>query len=206
MELRSDVLYRTIFRGEEKPSGSLTVDLQNTNIGGLQAAAFYAEPGGQVDAVPLWKMEPQADPCRYWNLAEAKDNRLKIEAERFYILRSKERISVPKGIAVYCRASDETIGEMRIHYAGFVHPLFGLKRADGQRGTPLIFEVRGHQVNVSLADGERMANLTFYRMSEDATGEGSPTAYEGQRLMLSKFFGTWPKSLKRSSDGRLQAA
>jgi dCTP deaminase len=205
-ELRSGVLYRTIFHGEEKLDGSLTVDLQNTNIGGLQVAAFCAEPGGRVDAVPLWQVEPKPDPFRYWNLTESKDNRLKIEAERFYILRSKERISVPRGIAVYCRASDETIGEMRIHYAGFVHPWFGLKRTDGQRGTPLIFEVRGHQVNVSLADGERMANLTFYRMSEAATGEGSPTAYEGQRLMLSKFFGTWPERLKRSTDGRLQAA
>lgn len=29
------------------------------------------------------------------------------------------------GVAVYCRPSDETIGEMRIHYAGFVHPGFG---------------------------------------------------------------------------------
>jgi len=206
VELRSGVLYRTIFHGEEKVDGSLTVDLQNTNVGGLQAATFYAEPGGQVDAVPLWQMEPKPDPCRYWNLTESKENRLKIEAERFYILRSKERISVPQGIAVYCRASDETIGEMRIHYAGFVHPWFGLKRTDGQRGTPLIFEVRGHQVNVSLADGERMANLTFYRMSEAATGKGSPTAYEGQTLMLSKFFGTWPERLKRSTDGRLEAA
>src|SRR5262249_44191726 len=36
--------------------------------------------------------------------------------------------------------------EMRIHYAGFVHPLFGRDRKDGKVGTPLIFEVRGHDV------------------------------------------------------------
>ena len=119
---------------------------------------------------------------------------------KFYILRSKERLSVPAGIAIYCRASDETIGEMRIHYAGFVHPLFGLKRNDGKIGTPLIFEVRGHQVHVNLTDGEKMANLTFYRMSEVSDGEARPTKYENQTLQLSKFFTQWPESLRKVDD------
>jgi dCTP deaminase len=77
-----------------------------------------------------------------------------------------EHISLSGEIAVYCRAIDETIGEMRIHYAGFVHPLFGRERKDRKHGTPLIFEVRGHDVGVTLTDGEKMARLTFYRMSE----------------------------------------
>lgn len=94
---------------------------------------------------------------------------------------------------------------MRIHYAGFVHPWWGLKRSDGGRGTPLIFEVRGHQVNVSLAHGERMANLSFYRMSQDAA-DADPTPYEDQTLRLSKFFGSWPGKMVRSADGSLQAA
>jgi len=206
VQFQSNVLYRTIFHTSDKKDGSLNVDLQNTNVGGLQAAAFCAESSSPEEAIPLWETETKPDPCRHWKLREPEDNRLTIETERFYILRSKERISVPPGIAIYCRASDETIGEMRIHYAGFVHPLFGRRRKDGQVGTPLIFEVRGHQVNVSLADGERMANLTFYRMSQDATDEGSPTEYEQQTLRLSKFFGAWPEKLKRNADGRVEAA
>ncbi|PYV20373.1 MAG: hypothetical protein DMG27_23200 [Acidobacteria bacterium] len=94
---------------------------------------------------------------------------------------------------------------MRIHYAGFVHPLFGTRRQDGNRGTPLIFEVRGHQVDVSLADGEKLANLTFYRMSEDCDPEGEATPYENQTLQLSKFFGPWPNKL-RDNDGKLEPA
>jgi len=201
----SDVLYRTIFNDHKKHDGSLNVDLHNTDVGGLPAAAFCAEPSSSADAIPLWVMEPKPDPCRHWKVKESKDNRLTIEAEQFYILRSKERLSVPPGIAIYCRASDETIGEMRIHYAGFVHPWFGLRRTDGEKGTPLTFEVRGHQVKVSLADGERMANLTFYRMSQDAT-EPSPTGYEDQTLQLSKFFDSWPPKLKRNADDRVEAA
>jgi len=209
VEFHGNILYRTIFRDAGKDDGSLTVDLENTNIGGLFASAFCADsvtPIDMADAIPLWEVDTKPDPCKHWSLKESVDGRLTIETERFYILRSKENISVPPGIAIYCRASDETIGEMRIHYAGFVHPWFGRRRADGKSGTPLIFEVRGHQVNVSLAHGERMANLTFYRMSQDATGESAPTKYEQQTLQLSKFFGPWPEKLKRNADGRTQAA
>jgi len=125
-------------------------------------------------------------------------------------LRSKEKLSLPEGIAVYCRASDETIGEMRIHYAGFAHPLFGRCRKDGGLGTPLIFEVRGHQVPVTLAHGEKMANLIFYRMSQDCTEEkqkdDSKKAYENQELELSKFFAPWPAKLTMTGDGAVEAA
>jgi dCTP deaminase len=206
VELQSEVLYPTIFDDPQKIDGTLNVDLQNTNVGGLPAAAFCAtEPCSKGEFIPLWVTQAPPDPCKHWSLKESEKDRLTIEKENFYILRSRERIAVPPGIAVYCRASDETIGEMRIHYAGFVHPWWGLRRNDGTRGTPLIFEVRGHQVNVSLAHGERMATLTFYRMSQDAE-EGELTPYESQKLQLSKFFAPWPQKLKRSADGRLEAA
>jgi len=204
VEIRSKVLYQTIFNDEQKNDGTLSVDLQNTHIGDVKAAAIRARAGGTREPVPLWEEKPKPDPCRYWDLIESTGERLVVETESFYLLRSREHISIPAGVAVYCRASDETIGEMRIHYAGFVHPWWGLKRSDGERGTPLIFEVRGHQVNVSLAHGERMANLSFYRMSDDA-GDADPTPYEDQTLRLSKFFGAWPERMVRSTDGSLQA-
>jgi len=82
---------------------------------------------------------------------------------------------------------------MRIHYAGFVHPLFGRERDDKKTGTPLIFEVRGHDVKVTLTDGEKMARLTFYRMSEDCerpkkAAQSQKSGYENQTLKLSEFF------------------
>ena len=148
----------------------------------------------------------KSDPCKYWRFWESSDNRLRIEKEQFYILRSKEKIAVPPGIAIYCRASDETIGEMRIHYAGFVHPHFGLQRKDGSKGTPLIFEVRGHQVHVSLADGEKMANLIFYRMSKDSEApDPANDEYGNQTLKLSKFFAEWPDKLERDEHGNVKA-
>ena len=200
VEVESRELFRTIL-GENATDGSLSVDLRNEKIGRLPVAAFCARKDTEYP-IPLWKKRNKLSPWKYWNfVSTGRTRRFKVKNDLFYILRSSERISVPKGIAVYCRASDETIGEMRIHYAGFVHPLFGRKRSDSQRGTPLIFELRGHQVDVSLAHGEKMANLIFYRMSEDCQEKEKPSQYKDQGLQLSKpFFGDWPKKLQRINE------
>lgn len=230
-EMRGDELYKTVLvEGPGAKDGSLAVHLENETWGELPVAAFCAKgTASHDDAIPLWvENERRSDPCKYWRFKESTENRLRIEKEQFYILRSKEKLAVPPGIAIYCRASDETIGEMRIHYAGFVHPLFGLRRKKG-RGTPLIFEVRGHQVDVSLADGEKMAKLQFFRMSEDCNDEQTnpksvksqvkdtktdlrreyvaPSPYEDQTLKLSDFFHKWPDKLRKvGDDGSVEAA
>jgi len=205
VEVCSKEIFRTVFKNSVACDGSLSVNLENTKIGTLDAAAFCAERDNNEEPICLWKGETLADPCKNWKFQQSGDDkRLKIENNRFYILRSKEKIRVPPGIAIYCRASDETIGEMRIHYAGLVHPHFGL-RDDGENGTPLIFEVRGHQVDVSLRHGERMANLTLYRMSQEAGPDKSP--YGTQTLKLSSFFSEWPNKLKKVGDnGTVEAA
>jgi dCTP deaminase len=194
-EIDGKELFDTVLVGSGFKDGSLSVDLSETTIVGKQGSAFCATTGLRP-VVPLWK-GGGTNPKKFWSLlpsaqlsAEAGVRKsLKIEKDAFYILRSKEKISLPAGIAVYCRAIDETIGEMRIHYAGFVHPLFGRERADW--GTPLIFEVRGHDVQVTLTDGEKMARLTFYRMSEDVTPSTEQSGYEEQTLQLSGFFSKW---------------
>lgn len=211
VRIRGKELLETVFPGVENPDGALRVDLTPEKVGRELTAAFCARaPASRTPPVCLWETRAQADPAAHWTLVKSDDaGRLEIEKNKFYILRSKERISLPEGIAIYCRAIDETIGEMRIHYAGFVHPRFGTNRSDKKEGTPLIFEVRGHQVNVSLADGEKMANLIFYRMSKDspkAERSGSEkhrlrkSGYNDQSLQLSKFFKAWKKSKRRNHD------
>lgn len=204
VEISGPEICRTVFKDSASYDGSLSVDLENTSIGGLETAAFRATVGTNCAPVKLWESDSLPDPCGSWKFVKTgKEKRLKIENNHFYILRSKEKIRVPAGVAIYCRASDETIGEMRIHYAGFVHPHFGI-RNDGVKGTPLIFEVRGHQVDVNLRDGERMANLTLYRMSEDA--EPDNTKYIKQTLKLSGFFADWPEKLREvGDDGTVEA-
>ncbi|MCC6369036.1 MAG: 2'-deoxycytidine 5'-triphosphate deaminase [Bryobacterales bacterium] len=123
----------------------LSVDLSDVQIGGLPVAAFEVSDAlAKGEVIQLWKDSKRMAPEPYWKFRSAdQHDRLRITQNSFYILRSRERLRLPGGLAAYCRAIDETIGEMRIHYAGFVHPFFGWKRFDGKRGTPLIFEVRG---------------------------------------------------------------
>jgi dCTP deaminase len=118
VEISGEAICHTIFKNANTCDASLSVDLANTKIGNVDAVAFCAEKDKRDIPIPLWKADPLTDPRGYWRLVGADSKgRLKIENDRFYILRSKEKIRVPAGIAIYCRASDETIGEMRIHYA-----------------------------------------------------------------------------------------
>lgn len=211
VEIRGSEIKKTILRSYDSGSeieGTLSVDLTPVPVGGLDAVAFSSkENPTPIDmSVLTSKQKKGLNPCDYWLIEQASGRkRLIIKKDKFYILRSKERLWVPEGIAIYGRAMDETIGEMRIHYAGFVHPFFGTRRDDGKIGTPLIFEVRGHDINVVLKDGERMARLQFYRMSKDAIfrekSEDQKRNYMNQELKLSGVFDAWPAKLRRTDDG-----
>lgn len=169
----------------------LTVDLTPDPKKGI--SAFQAKKGKDL-VVDLTKGEKSHDPKRFWRDIRLKgDLALKIVPEEFYILRSKERFRLPLDVAVYCQAVSETLGELRIHYAGFVHPGFGFKR---QEGTPIIFEVRGHNVTTYLRDGETLAHIKFYRMSKPCSKstlrkKKKKSDYEDQELKLSNYFKDW---------------
>lgn len=201
--IRSDVLFASVLRRDDHQpvNGTLSVDLLETMIGGQRGSAYSAKSNiSSLTPLRLWSQEGRLiNPKEYWEIKTCdKNKRLKIEKNLFYIMRSKEKISLSPGVAVYCRATDETIGEMRIHYAGFVHPYFGMDKNDKdengnprKKPTPLIFEVRGHDIDVSLRDDEKMAVLIFYRMSKDSTQIDD--SYTGQGLKLSNYFCDWPE-------------
>jgi len=207
--MKGKELYRCLLRRQESVEDeTLSVDLSGTEVFKKDRSVYrdnIAAFKGKVKqdiAIDLWEHEEtgRPDPNDYWECKEAdRKKRLLVEKDRFYILKSKERLCLPEGIAVYCRAIDEAIGEMRIHYAGFAHPFFGKDRKDEKKGTPLIFEVRGHNINVNLVDDERLARLSFYRMSkdckkpdpEDCKKDEEENDYNEQELRLSKFFRPW---------------
>jgi dCTP deaminase len=214
-EIDGPELHKATLIGENQ-DGYLRVDLSNDKIA-EGACAFQARTTKNNKPIALWKGAALIDPKPYWKaLKSSNDSQgpsLPIQKGNFYILRSKERLALHDSVAVYCLAIDESIGEMRIHYAGFVHPMFGRQRNDGGKGTPLIFEVRGHDVPVVLRDGEKLAKLKYYRMSQPykpqrvASSKATPKArsgkasklksskpgdpYQDQTLQLSKFFADW---------------
>ena len=197
--VHSKLLIEALLHAENpSPDGSLSVDLSHDTISSQHVSAF-GTLNHTNEYINAWEEEDDASkhcPCKYWPFLKPDSRkRITITKGNFYILRSKERLALPAGVAAYCRASDETIGEMRIHYAGFVHPFFGKNRIDGQIGTSLIFEVRGHDMDVSLRDGEKMAKLVFYRMSQDCK-EPEKKGYNDQKLTLSKIFRSWPSRVR----------
>ncbi|MFG1690558.1 2'-deoxycytidine 5'-triphosphate deaminase domain-containing protein [Gemmatimonadota bacterium] len=191
-EMAGPEVKKTCFSDPDKTDSDLSVDLEPILIREVPTVGFRAKSNEVHKPVRLWG-QGHTDPKPYWELEPSDEHRrLAITEDEFYILRSRERLRVPPGLAVYARASDEEIGEMRIHYAGFAHPYFGWKRDDGKVGTPLIFEVRGHSVNVSLLHGEVLARLRFFRMSQRAKLEDfDDNNYNEQELQLSKFFKAW---------------
>jgi len=171
----------------------LSLDLIPANVGiekgGVKASVFLAR-SNCLKVIDLTKGSNQNRPEDFWVAQVARENTLEIKPERFYIMKSKERFRLPLDVAVYCQAVSETLGELRIHYAGFVHPGFGLKRED-KKGTPIIFEVRGHNVRTFLRENEKLAEIRFYRMSKPVNKKFVKSSYQKQELQLSNYFKSW---------------
>ncbi|MBV9354177.1 MAG: 2'-deoxycytidine 5'-triphosphate deaminase [Chloroflexi bacterium] len=118
--------------------------------------------------------------------------RLILNPGDFYLLASKERVSIPPAYAAEMVGYDPLFGEFRVHYAGFFDPGFGYA-ADGAPGTPAVLEVRSHEVPFLLEDGQHVARLVFSRLTDVpdrlyGSAIGSSYQRQGLALSLSKHF------------------
>jgi len=127
----------------------------------------------------------------FWTPIPAKANkRLILDPHQFYILASKERLHIPPGFAAEMAPIDPTMGEFRVHYAGFFDPGFGVG-AGGMPGSRGVLEVRSHEVPFVLEDGQVVGRLAFERMAAEPDalyGAIGTSNYQGQALKLSKHF------------------
>ena len=130
----------------------------------------------------------------YWDpvyKSSSKNSGLILNPDEFYILMSKEYVTVPLDYAAEMRAYDTKVGEFRVHYAGFFDPGFGHAESGGQ-GTRAVLEVRSHDVPFLIEDGQTVCRLIYEQMTQipekiyGAGGVGSN--YQGQALKLSKHF------------------
>ena len=108
----------------------------------------------------------------------------------FYILGSKEKIRIPPAYAAEMVAYDTSLGEFRIHYAGFFDPGFGYG-SDDIPGTRVTLEVRSHEVPFLLEDGQKVGRLIYQRLTQRPSkiyGPAIGSSYQRQELALSKQF------------------
>ena len=113
-----------------------------------------------------------------------------LDTDDFYILASKEEVSVPPDYAAEMRPYDTYVGEFRVHYAGFFDPGFGHDAAGGG-GSRAVLEVRSHDVPFVLEDGQVVGRLVYERLTavpDQLYGQGIGSNYQQQGLKLSKHF------------------
>lgn len=132
------------------------------------------------------------DPAEYWERITRPDKRRIILTKgSFYLLASKARVSVPLSHAAEMIAHDPSMGEFRVHYAGFFDPGFGYGNSGEIAGTKAVLEVRAYEVPIVLEDNDVVGRLHYYPLAappEKVYGVSIGSSYQEQGLALSKQF------------------
>ncbi len=162
------------------------VDLSGRATDGIIGYRAHANP----PAVDLARVG-HYDPAEFWEpIKRPSRDAYILEANRFYILVSKERIRVPPEFAAEMVVYDAGAGEIRTHYAGFFDPGFGF--GDGSvLGTKVVMEVRAREVPFLVYDGQTSFKVWFERVRSRpgrVYGVGLRSSYQHQTLSLSKHF------------------
>ncbi len=130
------------------------------------------------------------DPADYWEEVRTHEGHIILDPGAFYILVSREAISIPPDCAAEMAPYLAMVGEFRVHYAGFFDPGFGYDAAGGT-GSRGVLEVRCHEAPFVLEHGQVVGRLVYERMSEvpeQLYGSDIKSNYQGQGLKLSKHF------------------
>jgi len=132
------------------------------------------------------------DPKDYWEPLIPHNGQLLLDPGEFYILASKEAVEIPVLEAAEMTPIDPSVGEFRVHYAGFFDPGFGTDEAHG-KGSRGVLEVRSHETPFILEDGQTVARLVYEPLTErPARLYGDlGSHYQRQGLKLSKHFRVW---------------
>jgi len=180
----SETEARTLSRGVP-----LSVDLDG--IGGADLVGYKARlhaPLIDLDRVNFY------DPAEFWEpIYRTPDRAVILDPEDFYILASREAVSVPLDHAAEMVPYDAFAGEFRAHYAGFFDPGFGHATADAA-GTRAVLEVRSHGVPFMIEHGQLVGRLKYERLCavpDRLYGVDAGSSYQRQGLKLSKHFKPW---------------
>jgi dCTP deaminase len=137
-------------------------------------------------------LEDGHDPRDFWEPLEPRHGELLLDPGEFYILASKQAVNIPVMQAAEMTPIDPSVGEFRVHYAGFFDPGFGAEETHSV-GSKGVLEVRSHETPFLLEDGQTVARLVFEPLTERPQRlygqDGSH--YQGQGLKLSKHFRAW---------------
>jgi dCTP deaminase len=161
-----------------------SVDLKPAN-GSL--VGYRAKP--HTGVVDLSKLN-HYDPAEFWEPVHTDAGWIILDPGAFYILVSREAVSIPPAYAAEMAPYLAMVGEFRVHYAGFFDPGFGYAEAGGA-GSRGVLEVRCHEAPFVLEHGQVVGRLVYEHMAampEALYGREIKSNYQGQGLKLSKHF------------------
>jgi dCTP deaminase len=162
---------------------AVTVDLGSTLKVGYRARRH-------TDLIDLGKVD-YYDPGDFWEPLQAEaSGTLTLNPGDFYILASREAVTVPPDHAAEMRAYDTQVGEFRVHYAGFFDPGFGYADCSGT-GSRAVLEIRSFEVPFVLRDRQLVGRLVYERLTDVPDKLYGPTigsSYQRQGLTLAKQF------------------
>jgi dCTP deaminase len=164
----------------------LSLDLSGTD--GTPIVGYRAKKNSQL--IDLSRIGAY-DADEFWEPVTAdRRRRIVLEPEEFYLLLSREGVSVPPHLAAEMTAYDPTSGELRTHYAGFFDPGFGYQAGPGGPGSRAALEVRAHDVPFMVEHGQRVCTLTYERMlaPPEVLYGATSSHYQFQTQALSKHF------------------
>ena len=123
---------------------------------------------------------------KFWKPLKPNNNSLIIEKNKFYILKSREKIRIPSNLAGEMIPYDTGIGDFRAHYAGFFDPGFG-----DPKGSYAVLEVKTNELPFILEDGQTIARIKYEKLNKKTSvvyGSTINSNYQNQKLALSKHF------------------
>jgi dCTP deaminase len=163
----------------------VTIDLQGKGPGTL--VGYRAKK--HTDRIDVEKIG-HYDPEDFWEpIHSHRDLAIILNPDDFYILVTREAVGVPPDLAAEMVAYDTTVGEFRVHYAGFFDPGFGWDSSAG--GSKAVLEVRSHEVPFMLEHGQTVGWLRYEPMAgrpDRLYGSGIGSNYQNQGLQLAKQF------------------
>ena len=126
----------------------------------------------------------------FWEPVYSENGGLVLEPGAFYILAAREAVRIPPDYAAEMTPYLPSVGEFRVHYAGFFDPGFGY-RLNNDCGARSVLEVRCHETPFMLRHGQVVGRLVFEHMLEAPEwvyGRDSGANYQGQGLRLARQF------------------
>ena len=123
---------------------------------------------------------------KFWKPLKPINKTLIIEKNKFYILKSREKIRIPRNFAGEMIPYDTGIGDFRAHYAGFFDPGFG-----DPKGSYAVLEVKTNELSFILEDGQTIARIKYEKLNKKTSvvyGSTINSNYQNQKLALSKHF------------------